>query len=433
MTDFTNVSTDFYPNIWSSQQPMEAFTLLKADPVQTFPLLSEHHYWVPMTMPIPTPVMMTSATAGVGTQMFSQGLCMDPTLLMPIPMGLFSQLPPTQSRLPSYSHTSPQAPQLSRILGPIDSSVESCASLVPPQRHMDIIPSNGSMLMTEPIMLCPPSVRKNGLLYATNTQYEGRVKRYSHLRGFGFLTATHRLTPLNMEDVSGLEQHKDAWKGVTDSPPTDPTEEVAEIDGVRYLRKPVRIGDIFVHHQKIRIPLGMDRPNGLSQDFTVGACVYFRADKCAYPGSLQAVDVRLLLRQGRVLEGGASSLLSAQNPSPIGPNPRLRPAPHTPCRRESNCSWESSELEFVSKHSLPSGQSNGGTSISKLSTLGDSDGVGHRVVSAMGILDMLLPTKSEQIGDERSSLIVSPNTCNTDFTSLLTSKGPTSYVFNGVA
>ncbi|CCW65155.1 unnamed protein product [Phytomonas sp. EM1] len=421
MTDYTNGNADLCFKVWPTPQLGAAFTPLKADPLQTFPLIPEQHYWVPVSMPIPTSVMMPRATtvANAGSQVFSQGLCMDPSLLMSIPMGSFSQLRPPQSQLPAYSHTSPQTSQPSRTLGPSDASTESGASLTPPQPHLDV--NSGEW---DALTICPHSVRKNGLLYATNTQYEGRVKRYSHMRGFGFLTATHRLTPLNGEGVAGLEQCEGGWPGAEDSASTGTSETVVEIDGVRYLRKPVRIGDIFVHYQKIRVPLDTASSAGVVQNFTVGACVYFRADWGTNPGSLQAVDVRLLLRPGRVPLEGCMPPTTGRDSSPIGPPPPppppFRPASLTPPRHDSNCSWESSELEFLAKHSLPSGQSNGGTSISKVSTLGESDGVGHPGAGIIGIPDIPLKTQSERIDNDGGSLVVLPDTCNTDLTNLFT-------------
>ncbi|CCW69822.1 unnamed protein product [Phytomonas sp. Hart1] len=386
--DFTYGNADLCSNVWSSPQSQDTLTPLKTEPFHAFPMLSKQRYWMPMSMPLSTPIMMASATptaASVGAPVFAPGLCVDPTPMISIPVGLFQQMPPSQSRLPAYTHAPLQISSISRIICPGEAPAESCASQPP----VEVSPSNGDLLTA-----CPRSVRKNGLLYAINTQYEGRVKRYSHLRGFGFLTATHRLIPLNAKDAG------EQWPQ-EDTPPADSLEEVVEIHRVCYFRRPVRIGDIFVHHQKIRIPLSMDSSKGFTQEFTVGASVYFRADKCTYPGSLQAVDVRLLVRPGRVLKREEtppphrSPLPSRLEALPIRPD-----LPHhaAPGRRESNASWASSELPLLTTPSRPSGHPNADPS------------------------DMVLALKSERISTDRGSLTGSPNTCNTDLTCLLTPK-----------
>ncbi|CCW71583.1 unnamed protein product [Phytomonas sp. Hart1] len=117
------------------------------------------------------------------------------------------------------------------------------------------------------------------------------------MHGFGFLTATYKLTPLGAraaEEGGGLEE--------------DGEREVVEIEGTRYARTPVRIGDIFVHQQKIHLIQGSILSELFAQNFTVGAGVYFRADWGINLCSLQAVDVRLLVRPGSVRVGGETSL-----------------------------------------------------------------------------------------------------------------------------
>lgn len=78
--------------------------------------------------------------------------------------------------------------------------------------------------------------------YEAGSRYEGRVKRFNPYRGYGFLTATHRLIPVNAAPKSA------EWSGIGEEAMP---EELVDIDGVAHRRLPVSIGDIFVHYANI--------------------------------------------------------------------------------------------------------------------------------------------------------------------------------------
>lgn len=80
--------------------------------------------------------------------------------------------------------------------------------------------------------------------YRPGTLYQGRVKRYNPLHGFGFLTATHELHP-----IADLQRHLCATAAETD---------VVQVDGQYYERRLSAAGDIFVHHHKLLVPTVFD-------------------------------------------------------------------------------------------------------------------------------------------------------------------------------
>ncbi|CCW65630.1 unnamed protein product [Phytomonas sp. EM1] len=72
---------------------------------------------------------------------------------------------------------------------------------------------------TIPIAL-PPQLKKrfNGLKYISGGLYEGYVKRYNPVRGFGFLTATHQIFPvLGSAPMGSTATAKDFERSVTET------------------------------------------------------------------------------------------------------------------------------------------------------------------------------------------------------------------------
>lgn len=113
----------------------------------------------------------------------------------------------------------------------------------------------------------------NGAAYHIGTLYQGRVKRYNPQHGFGFLTATHELRPIDLEQL-GLSSDS---ASDTDTKPSDPSAgapaaaaaatpekpkkvidvssaDIVQIDGKYYERVESAAGDIFVHHHKLLVP-----------------------------------------------------------------------------------------------------------------------------------------------------------------------------------
>ncbi|CBH13874.1 hypothetical protein, conserved [Trypanosoma brucei gambiense DAL972] len=123
-----------------------------------------------------------------------------------------------------------------------------------------------------------PSRRGNGMMYQLGEWYEGVVKRYNPMRGFGFLTATHHLQviPPDVDNRAGSVSDADGQNSQQTASPPQAT----------LLRTPVTVGDVFVHQSYIR----MQGFRALS----TGDRVAFRVGKLPGKDANQAVSVQLL-------------------------------------------------------------------------------------------------------------------------------------------
>ncbi|RNF26245.1 uncharacterized protein Tco025E_01461 [Trypanosoma conorhini] len=110
--------------------------------------------------------------------------------------------------------------------------------------------------------------QENGTRYELGEWYEGVVKRYNPMRGFGFLTATHHLKVISPPPLPAQQQTSITAR--TNTPPS-PTAAIAAAAGAtqpkkldarndahmelqaHVVRTPVTIGDIFLHQSYIQM------------------------------------------------------------------------------------------------------------------------------------------------------------------------------------
>ncbi|EKG05996.1 hypothetical protein TCSYLVIO_002921 [Trypanosoma cruzi] len=163
-----------------------------------------------------------------------------------------------------------------------------------------------------------PLSKENGTRYELGEWYEGVVKRYNPMRGFGFLTATHHLKvispsiPLRPQPQQQQRQKSTTTATKTTVPPTTTAGGVAtqlkkldakdSIDtGVKahVVRTPVSVGDIFVHQSYIQ----MQGFRALS----VGDKVVFRIGVLPGKKAHQAVSVQRTQESGKNVAATASA------------------------------------------------------------------------------------------------------------------------------
>ncbi|EKF38161.1 hypothetical protein MOQ_001633 [Trypanosoma cruzi marinkellei] len=191
----------------------------------------------------------------------------------------------------------------------------------------------------------PPS-KENGTRYELGEWYEGVVKRYNPMRGFGFLTATHHLQvispsiphrPQPQQPQQQQQQQQQRQKSTTTAtkptvPPTTTAGGVAmelktldtkdDIDTevkAHVVRTPVTVGDIFVHQSYIQ----MQGFRALS----VGDKVVFRIGVLPGKKAHQAVSVQ------RTQESGKSAAATAPTSKGDVEKPRIteeKPATQQP-------------------------------------------------------------------------------------------------------
>ncbi|KAG8343409.1 hypothetical protein TRVL_05763 [Trypanosoma vivax] len=138
-----------------------------------------------------------------------------------------------------------------------------------------------------------PSRHCNGMMYELGGWYEGVVKRYNPMRGFGFLTATHhlRVVPSGRSPCSTREKGCSAGDGSSmgdnsGKPDTYP----------RLVSTPVTVGDVFVHQSYIQ----MQGFRALS----IGDRVVFRIGVLDGKKAHQAVSVqRISGAKGKEMDG----------------------------------------------------------------------------------------------------------------------------------
>ncbi|AAZ11042.1 'Cold-shock' DNA-binding domain containing protein, putative [Trypanosoma equiperdum] len=126
----------------------------------------------------------------------------------------------------------------------------------------------------------------NGMMYGLGEWYEGIVKRYNPMRGFGFLTATHHLQVTSPSGGSGTFSDGNADGRSQQQQQTTPPQPTLE-------RTPVAVGDVFVHQSYIRM-------HGF-RALSAGDRVAFRVGKLPGKDANQAVSVQLLATARPVL------------------------------------------------------------------------------------------------------------------------------------
>ncbi|KAG8340550.1 hypothetical protein TRVL_08622 [Trypanosoma vivax] len=90
--------------------------------------------------------------------------------------------------------------------------------------------------------------RCNGTFYEVGEWYEGVVKRYNPMRGFGFLTATHHLRVTSAKKSVAAAGNGDGQCGENTSNADTSILTLPEV-----LSTPVKIGDVFVHQSYIQM------------------------------------------------------------------------------------------------------------------------------------------------------------------------------------
>ncbi|EPY16334.1 hypothetical protein STCU_11390 [Strigomonas culicis] len=207
------------------------------------------------------------------------------------------QQPQQQQQPPSFlAPTSPMPPVL---LGGSSTGVDLGAlsgSNYPPPAYggLPMMVSPAAVSMTGPALApAPAPTRRNGQRYEVGVVYEGYVKRYNPVRGFGFLTATHRLPP---PPASG----KPATDGVTREAQSSTDQGLsATTTAVAEGAVPVQLGDIFVHQAYVDMCGFRALPVGARVRWTVGCLPGHHAP--------QATDVHLLPAAPAAAEGGGGS------------------------------------------------------------------------------------------------------------------------------
>ncbi|KEG05914.1 hypothetical protein DQ04_17361000 [Trypanosoma grayi] len=160
----------------------------------------------------------------------------------------------------------------------------------------------------------PPhqSMHDNGTMYKLGEWYEGVVKRYNPMRGFGFLTATHHLRVVSPQTATATS--------TSSQPETTGTgEEAQKTPQAQVVRTPVSLGDVFVHQSYIQ----MDGFRSLS----IGDRVVFRIGILPGKKAHQAVSVQRLNdvgTGGAEAPAGSNDTQAAAKDEPIKPEPELQ-------------------------------------------------------------------------------------------------------------
>ncbi|TPP42627.1 hypothetical protein CGC21_11560 [Leishmania donovani] len=186
------------------------------------------------------------------------------------------------------------------------------ANLPPPPQYSSIVkpPASGA---ARPIFDSHPTpvVRKGdaGRGYEAGVHYEGRVKRFNPIRGYGFVSATYKLIPLlkprqlketkapgsisTPRDNTGSGANKEG-KASEDAPLLLASDvhaaaalsaeingdDVVYIKGVPHVRQPVTMGDVFVHYNCLqRSPGDVNmEANGGFVNLPAGSRVQFKVE-----------------------------------------------------------------------------------------------------------------------------------------------------------
>ncbi|GET91133.1 hypothetical protein, unknown function [Leishmania tarentolae] len=197
------------------------------------------------------------------------------------------------------------------------------ASFVPPPQYSSVVNSSAGgeakpLLDSHPT----PVVRKGdaGKGYEAGMYYEGRVKRFNPIRGYGFVSAMYKLMPLlkyrQMKEskAPGPVSTPDNKDRTSDRKPLDDTgsgtekegktsedaplhserdvggeeelnseingDDLVYIKGVPHVRQPVTMGDVFVHYNCLqRSPDGVNMEgNGGFANLPAGSRVQFKVE-----------------------------------------------------------------------------------------------------------------------------------------------------------